>query len=994
MTKLYRTLLNRVGRFWASVISGLLLIIILILLAGQLFFFWLTTDRGSAWLGARLSDISRMTPYTVQFDEFKLQGLFGIKATRLTVADGKGVFISAQNIGLDIDVLPLAMRQAAANFDAGEIILIRMPSQTETAQTETEQETGPFRMPARPDIYFNSLRLRMAIDNFVLAKDAPGGPRSIAIASEQTVDLEAETLISRGQVVLEDPDDILPQEIKHTIYAPWETREFTLDTLRLRRDGLYNLSGKGYWQGGEEKFDLTLNATAEKDIHPRLDRKITAAMQLGGTFDDYNGNIDIGTALVERPLSVSAQLNGNRDMVTMKPVKGQGYGFALDGGMRYGLNNETGLNGKITANFDHFGLVQALTNGVDLAGRGNIALTMKNSRPSFDADLRGLAYQGRAIQQVTATLDPVSDGRYDMRLRATGPAENAFTLSSDVTLDPPQKTVNIKQTVLNGPFGQLRLTGRAAPQDMDMKLTAQNIIPADLPYGLGPDIPLRIPQAELVLQGPANAPIIKAEASIHADNAQIRGADFKLAGQYQNGRTNLNVTGTGEGVESLAAQLSMPLQISLYPFAFNLPQTTPIGGALAAAFDLKPVLAPFLTENQSAAGRFMADIDIGGILNDPDVTGYARIDNARFFDNSAGIFLKDIMGDIGLAGTRINVNTLTAKDREGGSLAASGTVDMSGGMPPNVNIDVTADDMHLLRGSEHRVRVGADLSIGSQGDEYMITGNVVPNEVLITLPERFNASVPELNIVEENVDRSTPFLNQVKLDIDVRADNRVFIRGWGLDVEVGGRLDITETAADPDVDGTLRVIRGRYEEFGKRFDITRADLRFQGNVPPSPYLDIVAETKAEEITARIRITGPAIEPELGFGSTPDLPEDEILSRILFGQDASQISPFQAIQLSNTIRRFSGHGGGLDPIGELRNLTGLDDLRVEGGSGDDVTVGAGKYLTDKVYFEVETGNREEAGAAKVEIEITPSITVESKAGSNGNSGAGVFWEWDY
>jgi translocation and assembly module TamB len=110
---------------------------------------------------------------------------------------------------------------------------------------------------------------------------------------------------------------------------------------------------------------------------------------------------------------------------------------------------------------------------------------------------------------------------------------------------------------------------------------------------------------------------------------------------------------------------------------------------------------------------------------------------------------------------------------------------------------------------------------------------------------------------------------------------------------------------------------------------------------------------------------------------------------------SDISPFQAIQLEQSLRRFSGKGGGgLDPLGALRSATGLDDLSVESTADEGTTVGAGKYITDKVYIGVQHGQSEASGAASIKVDITPNIAVDSRVGQDSQGGAGVSWHWDY
>jgi len=279
---------------------------------------------------------------------------------------------------------------------------------------------------------------------------------------------------------------------------------------------------------------------------------------------------------------------------------------------------------------------------------------------------------------------------------------------------------------------------------------------------------------------------------------------------------------------------------------------------------------------------------------------------------------------------------------------------------------------------------------------YALKGVITPEQAEIILPERFAQTIPTLNIVteDETLSGTDKAKEQIDLDITLEAPQKIFVKGWGLDAELGGELEVTGTAYEPLINGKLASIRGRYEEFGRTFTLNKTELMFRGTIPPSPYFDIEAATEVDDITAKVLITNNMEDPNITLTAIPSLPEDEVLSLILFGKSIEEISPFQAVQLASTLRRFSGQGGPrLNPLAMLENITGLDDISVEG-TGEDMTVGAGKYISDNVYVEVEQGAAAASGAASVEIEVSPSITVESKAGQNGDNRVGAFWEWTY
>src|SRR3546814_10737143 len=143
-------------------------------------------------------------------------------------------------------------------------------------------------------------------------------------------------------------------------------------------------------------------------------------------------------------------------------------------------------------------------------------------------------------------------------------------------------------------------------------------------------------------------------------------------------------------------------------------------------------------------------------------------------------------------------------------------------------------------------------------------------------------------------------------------------------------------------------------------DVCSSDLALAGGGEwTNPQIDIAATTEQEDINATIAITGSAQDPHIAFTSTPALPQDEVLSRLLFGSSPENLSATEAIQLAAALNSLRGGGGGLNPLGTLRSATGIDRLRILGADeagGRGTALAAGKYLTDDIYIEIITDAR--------------------------------------
>ena len=136
----------------------------------------------------------------------------------------------------------------------------------------------------------------------------------------------------------------------------------------------------------------------------------------------------------------------------------------------------------------------------------------------------------------------------------------------------------------------------------------------------------------------------------------------------------------------------------------------------------------------------------------------------------------------------------------------------------------------------------------------------------------------------------------------------------------------------------------------------------------------------------------ATAPVVTFTSSPPLPEEEVLSNLLFGRGIQNLSVLQAAQLANAVATLAGRGG-VGIVGRLRQGFGLDDLDVQTGAEGGATVRAGKYLSENVYTGLEVDDQGQS-QINLNLDLTDSVTVRARTGSSGDTGLGIFFERDY
>ena len=142
--------------------------------------------------------------------------------------------------------------------------------------------------------------------------------------------------------------------------------------------------------------------------------------------------------------------------------------------------------------------------------------------------------------------------------------------------------------------------------------------------------------------------------------------------------------------------------------------------------------------------------------------------------------------------------------------------------------------------------------------------------------------------------------------------------GAGWTANLGGSIRLSGTTANVIPSGAFSLVRGRLDILGNRMTIEEAKISMQGSF--EPVLRLVATSSDNDINVFVIVSGPASDPEIEFISEPELPEEEVLARLLFGRGLETLSPIQAAQLALAVRTLAGRGGeGL--VGNIRQRTG-------------------------------------------------------------------------
>jgi translocation and assembly module TamB len=783
------------------------------------------------------------------------------------------------------------------------------------------------------------------------------------------------------------------------------TSGFRAQDLTLSGAGRIGRSSAGAVVGGSLRFNGQGLATDDAALQPVLAQGLSGQtlfhwqegqplalsnLNLQGPDFGLQGNLRLSEPAKGLLVSGKTTIRAD-DLTRFALLAGQPLTGAVQGqvsGQGTLLGGQADLTGQIETRDVTIGQAHAdrLLRGVARLGfavtRDAQGITLKQ------LDLTASQLTGQAQGKLTSTTTDLT-ARIDLTdLAALDPAYGG-ALSADLALRGPLDNLT---ATLKGTGTALRL-GIA---EIDRVLSGTSTL--DVELGLAGD---KIDLRRAIVQNPQ----LQASAQTQGQNIALNARLANLAIILPDFPGPVTITGTARPQGSA--------------YALDLTGTGPgginarVSGTYGTTADLRlsgsaqAGLANVFIRPRTITGPLTFDLALNGPPQLSSLSGSVTLSRARLADSSLPFSLAGIDATARLAAGRADITFSTAVS-SGGQVTGGGSLSLS---PPFTG-DIRASLAQVIIRDPrlYQTRLNGDVQIsGPLAGGALVTGNILLNETEIRVPDTglgAAGSLPDLQHIAEPPDvRETrrragllggpdtatggttrPFA----LDINIDAPERVFVRGRGLDAELGGSLRLTGTSDNIQPIGQFDLIRGRLDILGKRLEIAQASLQMEGNFDPS--IDILASTESEGITASVRISGRAFEPQVTFESSPDLPEEEILSRLLFARDLTSLSAFQLAQLASAVATLAGRGGeGI--VAKLRKGFGLDDLDVTTAEDGNTAVKLGKYISRNAYTTIEV---ESDGTSEIQLnlDITDSITARGSVDNQGDTGIGLFFEKDY
>ncbi|HEY4043490.1 MAG TPA: translocation/assembly module TamB domain-containing protein, partial [Rhodopila sp.] len=806
-----------------------------------------------------------------------------------------------------------------------------------------------------------------------------------------------------------------------------------------------SLDAKGHAAGALQ--DLAVQADLGADLAAKGYKSghITAKVDASGLPSAPHATVNAGGTLLDAPLTLA--LTADEEKGAVKVNIAQAAWKSLQAAGDLSLTPPAVIPaGNLHLEIGRLADFEPLV-GRPLSGQAKAALDSDQRAAKINVTIRDATVPGTAAiskAELNATVtDPVGHPNVDATLTADGVSAGSAraiaaratakgdldALALTVTADAPSIADGAAKLATAGTLNVSEKTLALSRMDASWKqLVLKLLAPARFSFtdGVAVDrMRLGLRQAELAVSGTAGSTLnltatlrdlpadiaaainpAYAATGVIAAEARLTGTTARPEGTIKLTATDVKqAQGPGQALPAanliasatlLGAAARIDTRLTAGPSHVTVTGSVPLAktGELAVKtnghLDLAMLDPLMMAQGRRARGIVHLDATATGTVASPRIRGTADLSKGDVADYTVGAHVTDLTATIEASGDTIRLARFSGKAGPG-TLGGSGTISLVNAMP--IDLHFTANDARPLSSDLMTATVDADLTVrGDVAGDLQAAGTLHVRRADIRIPDKMPPSIAVLPVRPANAPPPPPAPetespSRIALNLTLNAPEQVFIRGRGLDAELGGTIHVHGTAAKPVPDGGLHLRRGTFTIVGSTLNFTEGTIDFSGAGIADPSIHFVATSTTSTIVATLTIGGSAKNPKITLSSVPDMPQDEILAQLLFNTSTSKLSPFQLAEIAAALASMSGATSGFDPLESLRNTFGLDRLSVGSTNNGNPTLEAGSYLTRGVYLGAKQSATGNGTQATVQVDLAKGLKLETTAGSGNTSATG-------
>jgi len=401
------------------------------------------------------------------------------------------------------------------------------------------------------------------------------------------------------------------------------------------------------------------------------------------------------------------------------------------------------------------------------------------------------------------------------------------------------------------------------------------------------------------------------------------------------------------GPHSVSGDLRMPRQA-----LDQDPMTAPMEGQLKLAVTELSLVRAFVPDIEKMDGHLDVDLKLAGSPGDPRISGKAVLEAADTLIPRAGLELKDLRLEAqGSDGREMRISGGVVSGE--GELKLSGTASLDAEQGWPARLAIKGEHFQLLDLPEAQVLITPDISVENRKEGLRVRGVLGVPRALVhvnDLPPGSRSASTDVVVLSEDGEVAETGPSRVDLEVTVVLGEEVHFGGFGLNVDLGGRLTVIQKGGKlPTGAGELKILSGSYRAYGQDLNIDEGRISWSGGRIDNPLLRLQASRRIDDVTVGIKVTGTAKKPLLqAFSTDPDIAEKDALSMLLTGQKTGNLADatvYAGRQITPDLSVGVNLGGGEEGTEFVTRYRLRDNINLEGTSSSQKSGGSINYTLE-------------------------------------------------
>ncbi|MDH3206590.1 MAG: translocation/assembly module TamB [Gemmatimonadota bacterium] len=577
---------------------------------------------------------------------------------------------------------------------------------------------------------------------------------------------------------------------------------------------------------------------------------------------------------------------------------------------------------------------------------------------------------------------------------------------------------------------------------------------------------------DLNIVGPAERPLI--DVRFHIEDPEY--GVFQLARldgslEYENRSATFEVAAWDDERQVLTGEGVMPVNLTLTEVEDRAVEATMDVMVRADSLDAALALV-YLSALEDVVGTVSAVMHVGGTPSRPEPSGTVTLTNAAWTVDALGVRHTGVSGELLLQPNRTVAIKLATAGSGGvdGSSTISGIVRLEPALTnPTLDLAIGFDRFLAVDRRDMRTTLSGDLTLTGTYQLPVTAGTLRMEEATLFVDEfARNVGVVDLRspllyapgiAVDTTVfisqpliaGLSNPFLDNLRVDVDMAVPRNLWLRSSEMNVEMGGDLIVRydRGLGDLVLVGELQALRGSYNVLGRTFEVDGGTASFLGQPGVNPTLDIQALSRIRRreggrLEVRATVQGTLVEPLVTLSTEEaGLSQSDLISYLLIGGPSGGATGGFGANLTTGVTTVAT-GALVNQLGTVlaqeipfanrldylsfsqSDAFGSDGVSSLGTYGGNVFAGTqvelGKYLNDDVFVIFVLGGQNAAGGdgagasvtfrgVRMELALAEDVFLEAfwedqfiRSGTGGLGASGLegnklvglllFGEWGY